>query len=149
MKSSQKCYHCGAPIQIQKINTRFYTCEYCDSEIIISEELFKEATLYQQIKKAEIMKLESQLNKIKKEENEKIKTKNNKKAFRQFLGILTIFFGGGCFGIPSFICGRKGLGILSIIIMFICAETDVAFGFISVLLMFIIPIISILFPKIK
>ena len=85
----------------------------------------------------------------KQEELKKEKKKQYLYKIKKLIAITTIFFGGGCFGIPQFLCGRTKLGIFSIILTLILVNKNVDFGFGPAIPMLIIPIISIIWPKTK
>ena len=112
---------------------------------------FKE---YQEQKEKELIQKVADSTELKIQEKEKkelptIKkeNKNTSLFIRRVFAIISIFFGGGCFGIPSFICKRYGLGIFSFVFMCYLAMKDVDFGFEAVLILFIIPSFSIIFIK--
>lgn len=75
--------------------------------------------------------------------NNQVKLSNNQ--VRKVWAIILTVFGGGCFGIPQFLCKRHGLGILSIILTFMFVDAE--FGLGPAIPMFILPIISIIWNK--
>lgn len=171
MNTLKNCSHCGAPISIQKIHSRFFICEYCKSELFLEEELFNQAIAYQTYKQKEQeekIKNELEIEKIrlrqahdieiiKQTQNAELQAIRNKQKAKQSLGLwlrriiafITVFSGAGCFGVPSFICGQPKIGISCIIltIIFLCMNAE--FGFGVAIPMIILPIISILTIKSK
>lgn len=150
MNTLGKCPHCGAPITTQIVlSGRIAVCEYCRSEFLLDNQTYEAIMRYNQ-EKRRLEYEEAQAKQVQtlllQQENQNLADKITK---RRVIAAIATMFGGGCFGIPSFICGHTKLGVASLIAMIICALANVAFGVISVILMFVIPIYSIINIKLK
>ena len=138
-----RCPHCGAPITTNiKISGRVTKCEYCKSEIVLSQDVFSTIVNYQnQQRQQEKMAKQQLANALNQKILQQEKQENEKKSKKVIAAIL-ILFAGGCFGIPSFICKRPGLGILCIFLSIVFVNTDLFF-----IPAFAIPIYSIIRNK--
>lgn len=154
MNTLGNCPHCGAPITLKtKIIEKIAVCDYCDSQFIVPEQLFNSIVEYnnKQEEKIKHKQREEELynEQVLEKKMEQQRKQDVKKGLRILLAILTIPFGGGCFGITSFICGRPLLGLICIIITFTMVAEDAPLNFWVILAMIIIPILSIIFMKEK
>lgn len=103
----------------------------------------KENIDYTKIKQEILQELQQEKSMPINKKNGQVKLSNNQ--VRKTWAIILTIFGGGCFGIPQFLCKRPILGILSIILTFLFA--DMEFGLGPAIPMLVIPIISIIWNK--
>jgi len=148
MNTLGRCPHCGAPITTEiKINGRITVCEYCRSEFVMPQDIFSSIVNYQNQQRVQQQAQEQQRINAINIEIKKKKQENDSIAIRRFFAIMSIMFGGGFFGIPSFICRRPGLGILSFFLTMFLVGIDADFGFGVMIPAVIIPIYSIICIK--